>query len=150
MSYFDNEIRNSKSISEFKRILLSVIRPTKKPVFVNSTVTVTRYLTQLRMRFSPLNAHRFRHNYDCLSPLCVCGADDEDNEHFFLHCHLFQAMRNELFGRLSEVPGPKISNLSATEICELILYGSSELNVLANRLLMEATLHFIKNTKRFF
>ena len=75
---------------------------------------------------------------------------DEDNEHFFLDCHLFQAMRNKLFGQLSEVPGLKISNLLATEICELILYGSSELNVLANRLLMEATLHFIKNAKRFF
>ena len=146
----NSEIRNSKSISEFKRKLLSVIRPTKKPVFVNSTVTVTRYLTQLRMRFSPLNAHRLRHNFDCLSPLCVCGAGDEDNEHFFLHCHLFQAMRSELFGQLSEVPGFKISNLLAKEICELILYGSSELKLLANRLLMEATLHFIKNTKKFF
>ena len=60
--------------------------------------------------------------------------------------HLFQAMWNELFGQLSEVPGLKISNLSATVciICEVILYGSSELNVLANRLLMEATFQFIK------
>ena len=53
---------------------------------------------------SPLNAHRFRHNFDCQSPLCVCVTGDEDNEHFFLHCNLFQAMRNKLFGRLSEVP----------------------------------------------
>ena len=39
---------------------------------------------------------------------------------------------------------------TATENCEVILYGGSELDILANRLLMEATLQFIKNNKRFF
>ena len=58
-------------------------------------------------------------------------------------------MRNELFGQLSEVPGLITSNLDAKALCEVILYGSSKLNVLANRLDMEATLLFIKNTKRF-
>ena len=113
----NSDIRNSKSISEFKRKLLSVTRP----VFLNSTVTVTRYLTRLRLRFSPLNAHHFRHNFDCLSPLCVRGAGDEDNEHFFLHCHLFQAMRNELFGRLSEFPGifRKFQPLRNRNLCKL-------------------------------
>ena len=50
-------------------------------------------------------------------------------------CYLFQTMQNELFGRLTEVPGLNISNLNATSLCEVILYGHSELNVLANRIL---------------
>ena len=128
---------------------MSLVRPTKKPVFITSSVTTIKHLSKLRLRFSPLNAHRFRYNFDCLGPLCVCGAEDEEKEHFFLHCHLFQTMSNEIFGQFSKVPGLNISNLAAKTLCKVMLYGSSKLNVLANRLEMEATLLFIKNTKRF-
>ena len=63
-------------------------------------VTGIRNLTRLRVGFSPLNEHRFRHNFDCLSPLCVCGIGNEDNEHFLLHCPLFDNARRDLFGQL--------------------------------------------------
>ena len=57
-------------------------------------------------------------------------------------------MQIKLFGQLSKVPGLIISNLDATALCEVILYRSSEFNSFANGLLLEATLQFIKNTKR--
>ena len=101
----ESEIKDLKSISEFKRKLVSLRRPVKRRVFINSSAKAVKNLTQLRLQFSPLNAHRFRHNFDSLSPLCVCGEEDENNEHFFLHCHLFQTMQNELFGQLSHVLG---------------------------------------------
>ena len=57
----ESVIKDSKSISEFKRRLLSLIRPVKRPVFLHSSATTVKHLTQLRLQFSPLNAHRFRH-----------------------------------------------------------------------------------------
>ena len=145
----ESELKDSKSISQFKRRLLSLIRPVKRPVFINSSAMAVKHLTQLRKQFSPLNAHRFRHNFDCLSPLCVCGEKDENNEHFFLHCHFFQTMQNELFGQLSHILGFSILDFDAKVLCEMILYGSSKLNALVNRHLTEATLQFIQSTKRF-
>ena len=145
----ESELKDSMSISEFKRRLLSLIRPVRRPVFKNSSAKAVKHLTQLRMQFSPLNAHRFRHNFDCQSPLCVCGEEDENNEHFFLHYHLFQTMRNELFGHVSHILGFSILDLDAKVLCEMILYRSSKLNVLVNRHLIEATFQFIQSTKRF-
>ena len=145
----ESEIKDLKSISQFKRRVLSLRRPVKRPVIINSSAKAVKHLTQLRLQFSPLKVHRFRHNFDCLSPLCVCGEEDENNEHFFLHCHLLQTMRNELFGQLSHVLWFSILDLDAKVLCEMILYGSSKLNVLVNRHLIEATLQFIQSTKRF-
>ena len=54
------------------------------------------------------NEHKFRHNFDSLTPFCACGNDMEDNEHFLLRCPQFDVMRQDLFGRLSEIPGLSI------------------------------------------
>ena len=88
----ESEIKNLKSVSEFKRRFLSLLLPAKRLIFINSTVTAVKHLIQLLLQFSPLNIHRFRQNFDCLSLLCVCGEEDENNDHFFLHFHSFQAM----------------------------------------------------------
>ena len=69
-------------LSQYKRQLLKIIRPPKKFCDIEGV----RYLTKLRLRFSLLNEQKFRHGFDSLTPLCACGMDKEDNEHFFLHC----------------------------------------------------------------
>ena len=45
----------------------------------------------------------FRHNFDCLSPICICGTGKEDNEHYLLHCPQFTAQRQDLLGQVSDV-----------------------------------------------
>ena len=60
-------------------------------------------LTRLRVEFSSLNEHRFRHNFECLSPACICGAAKEDTEHYFLHCPQFSTLRQTLRGQISDV-----------------------------------------------
>ena len=46
----------------------------------------------LRLKFSPLNEHKFSHNFkDTLSPLCDCGSETEKTDHFFL-CDPFFAI----------------------------------------------------------
>ena len=44
-----------------------------------------KLLTRLRLQFSHLNEHKFRHGLgDTVSPMCGCNAEIEDTEHFLL------------------------------------------------------------------
>ena len=61
----DQNIKDSNTLAEFKRQLLAVIRPVKQSVYNVYNMTGIRNLTKLRVKFSPLNEHRFRHNCDC-------------------------------------------------------------------------------------
>ena len=144
----DNEVKHSVSIAEFKNKLFSTIRPVGNCIYNVHDIIVVRYLTKLRLQFSVQNEHKFRHNFDCLSTVCICGIAKADNEHFLLHCPLYDIMRCDLLGQLSEIPGLDISNYDSKSICTLLLYGSPLMNVTANRIIMEATISFIKETKR--
>ena len=58
----DAAIRNSESIAIFKSRLLSFIRPIQSDVYNIFDPTGLEFLTRLRLDFSHLNEHRFRHN----------------------------------------------------------------------------------------
>ena len=145
----DSLVKHSVSIAQFKNKLLSTIRPVGISVYNVHDIIGVRHLTKQRLQFSALNEHKFRHNFDCLSPVCICGTAKENGELFLLHCLLYDIMRCDLLGQLSEIPGIDISNHDSNSLCTLLLYGSSLLNVIANRIIMEATISFIKETKRF-
>ena len=76
------DVRVSNTLSEFKHKLLAKIRPDKKSVFEICNTRGVTCLTKLRFKFSPLNEYKFRHNFESLSPICMCNTDIEDNEHF--------------------------------------------------------------------
>ena len=57
------EIQNSESILVFKSKLLSFIRPSKRSIFNVNDPEGVKYLTRLRLRFSHLNEHKFRHGF---------------------------------------------------------------------------------------
>ena len=82
----DRAVQESPSIAVFKNNLLQVIRPVRKPVYNICDIPDVKLLTRLRVNFSSLNEHRFRHNFECLSPMCICGAAREGTEHYLLHC----------------------------------------------------------------
>ena len=63
----DVSIRSSQTISELKRKLIQQL------YFGVHDIEGIRYRTQLRVKFSDLREHRFRHNFHCLRPLCICG-----------------------------------------------------------------------------
>ena len=75
--YFDNTIcewnlldklvQDSPSLAVFKSKLLRFIRPGENPIYKICDSLGIKLLTRLRVNFSPLNEHRFRHNFDCLS-----------------------------------------------------------------------------------
>ena len=72
----------------------------------------------------------------------------EDNEHFFLHFPQFHLMRRNLVGQLSDIPGLTI-DIGDKPLCQLLLFGDPQLNVVSNRKILEAKISFMKNTKIF-
>ena len=78
---------------------------------------------------------------------CACGNELEDSEHFLLHCPQFDVMRQDLFGRLSEVPGLNIDQ-EDKPLCDLLLFGDSKNSVIINRIILEAKSH--EKVLRFF
>ena len=82
------EIRNAKSIYKFKKSII-----TEK--LENSLYNVhdhieVKLLSRLRLQFTHLNEHKFRHGFDeTVNPMCACGTEVETTEHFLLRCHCF-------------------------------------------------------------
>ena len=100
------------------------------------------------LRFNPLNEHKFRHSFYCLNPICVCKTGIGDNEHFLLHCPLYDQMRSDLFGHLSEIPGLELTNLSSKALRDLLLVGNEGFNNIHNKIDLETTMTFILSTGR--
>ena len=68
--------------------------------------------------------------------------------HFLVHCPLFELQRTDLLGQLGDLLGIDIDSLDSTTICELLLVGRPNANVIVNRIILEATISFIKSTQR--
>ena len=86
----DNNIRNSELIEIFKSKVLSFIRPVQSNIYSIFDQEGLKLLTRLRLGFTHLNEHKFRHNFqDCLNPLCSCSLEIEDTSHYLLQCHHF-------------------------------------------------------------
>ena len=93
----DINIENMTSYTAFKNALLSFIRPKHVETFGIHNPIRMQLLTRLRLGFSHLNEHKFRHNFrDFLNPLCECKLESETTSHFFLRCDLFQVERTTL------------------------------------------------------
>ena len=102
--WWDNDIKESLTISEFRRKPLAVKRQKQTSVSSVYDRIGIQNVTKLRLHFSPLNDHRVRHNCDCFNPRCLFGIRDEDNEHFLLHRPQFGLEPMDLFRQLAEVP----------------------------------------------
>ena len=105
--YFKNsdpDIRNSTSYNLFRNALLKFIRPAQRKIFnINDSVGV-KLLTRLRLGFSHLREHKFRHGFrDILNPLCPCNIETETTAHYFLRYHFYNANRSALMNELNEI-----------------------------------------------
>ena len=145
----DVTIRNSESIAIFKSRLLSFIRPIQSDVYNIFDPIGLKFLTRLRLDFSHLNEHRFRHNFqDCLNPLCSCSLETEDTKHYLLHCHHFSQHRIDLINSVKYI-FEGFDSLSDNAKKDLLLYGDPRFDINKNKFILEATLFYIKSTERF-
>ena len=58
-------------------------------------------------------------------------------------------MRRDLLGQLSDIPGIDITVMDSKSLSQLLLFGSTNLTVVENRIVLETTMAYIKATKRF-
>ena len=93
----DLNIRNVGSVSLFKSRLLYFIRPVQRNIYNFFNRKGLKFLTRMRLGFSHLNEHRFRHNFqDRLNHLCSCSLEVKDTSRYLLHCHHFSWNRVDL------------------------------------------------------
>ena len=60
-----------------------------------------KLLTRLRLNFSHLNKHKFRHNFlETLNPMCSCGSEPEITAKFLLRCQNHIMNRSKLIKNL--------------------------------------------------
>ena len=85
--HLDPSIRNSETINAFNQKLLPFILPLENGIFNIFDPEELKLLTRLRLGFSNLNEHRFRHDFqECLNPLLRCSLETKNNSHCLLHC----------------------------------------------------------------
>ena len=145
----DINIRNSKSISLFKRRLLSFICPVQSNIYNIFDPEDLKFLTRLPVGLSHLNAHRFHHNFqECLNPLCSCSLKTEDATHCLLHCRYFSNQRTDLMKSINSVVH-NFEFMSENKKKDLLLFGDSRFDENKNKVILEATITFIKKSERF-
>ena len=145
----DQSIKNCPTISGFKLQLVHLVRPTKKSIFGVHDIEGVRLLTRLRVQFSDLRGHRFRHRFHCSNPMCLCHTGSEDNEHFLLHCPRYTNYRKDLLDRVSKIDDRDLDSLTSKDLCNLLLCGNAQFSFETNHSIIESTITFIKSTKRF-
>ena len=146
----DPEIRQSPSVSVFKKKLISQIRPPANSVYGIHNPKGVAYLTQLRVGLSKLNFHKFENNFkDTINPLCPVNDGIEDTEHFLLLCHSFREQRHSLLAGVNDVlEAYEYSEGSDINMVQL-LYGNKNLPFKANKLILNLTIKYISETERF-
>ena len=108
-----------------------------------------KLLNRLRVDFSHLNEHKFRHNFaDTLNPLCSCSLETESMAHFFLRCRYYSNIRITLMNELNDIDN-SITSRQTNELLRTILYGDCKFKDDVNKWILIATIQFIKNSNRF-
>ena len=114
-------VMNSKSIKFFKKMIVTIIRKILG-FFVYDPYGV-KLLTRLRLQFSHLKEHKFRHGFrDTVSHMNGINAEIEDTEHFLLRCHFYSIQRFELFNNINKVD-PSFTQLDTKEQVSILLHG---------------------------
>ena len=109
-----------------------------------------KILTRLRLQFSHLKEHKFRHGFgDTVSPICGCNAEIEDTEHFLLCCYFYSIQRFELFHNINKVD-PSFTQLDTKEQVNILLYGylPNKSNAL-NQDIIKLVINFLEKSGRF-
>ena len=146
----DCHIRDLPSLSAFKRALFSFFRTDTRSVFRATDHFGVVLLNRLRVGFSHLNEHRFRHNFlDITDPFCSCRTNAiEDTKHFLLHCPNYLNERTLFFNDLSNLSMSLLPYCSDT-LCEILLYGSRSFSEADNHLIINSVVRYIVSSERF-
>ena len=143
-------IKDLPSISKFKSSILDFFRPKHSSIYNLGNNPGLCFLTRLRVDFSHLRDHKFRHGFlDTIDPFCNCRDNCiETTEHFLLHCSLFSNDRAVLFSTLRNLD-ISIVPLNPIFLSRLLLYGDVNFSSNINQEILVATMKFISDSNRF-
>ena len=146
----DSRIRDLPSISRFKSAILGFFRPNPTPTFKLGNNPGLTLLTRLRVGFSHLREHKFRHGFlDTVDPFCNCrGNFLETTEHFLLHCSNYSNDRTILFNNLLHL-NVSIIPLKPSFLCYILLNGDVNFPDIVNREILTAVIKFLCDSNRF-
>ena len=151
LPYTINEwrIRRIDSYVGFRKKLLSFIKPMENKTFSIYDPLGIKLLNRLRVDFSHLNEHKFRHNFaDTLNPLCSCFLETKSTAHFILRCRYYSNIRITLMNELNDIDN-SITSRQTNEFLRIILYGVCKFKDDVNKRILIATIQFIRNSNRF-
>ncbi len=78
-----------------------------------------------------------------ITPMCACEQDEETINHFLLHCESHKIHRDKMIATITTtIPNKNINK-------DLLLKGDPNLDVTTNKIIIGATMEFIKDSKRF-
>ena len=145
----DCYISNADSFEVFKTCLLSFIRPMANSIYNIHNPHGVKYLTRLRIIFSHLKEHKFKHNFqDSIDPMCSCSSGIETTIHFFLHCANFNIQRQTLFDKIATIDA-NILTENEDSIVNTLLFGKPNSENSFNKAMRNASIEFILSTERF-
>ena len=101
-------------------------------------------LTRSRVEFSGLKLHKFDHR----TLYCVHLVRALSLLYIF-SCTAHIGLRRVLLDSVSEIIFSDVRVYSDQHICHTLLYGSDSLSTVANRMMLESTVGYIKNSKKF-
>ena len=141
-------IRNSTSLIVFKGRLLQFVKPLKNCVYLSQPIGI-KYLTRLRLRFSHIRYYKLKHgSLDTLDPLFSWSTAIENTVHYFLHCSNFSAARKTFLYEIAIVDR-SIIDQDKIKIIQKFFYGYATCSVNNNKLILDASIKYISETKRF-
>ena len=119
----DSRPRKVKSFTDFKKNILSFIRPKANSVFNCKCSKGLKFVTRLRLGLSHLREHKFKHSFqDSVDPLCSYSLVVESTIHYFLHCPLFTIERHTLLNTISQIDN-KLLGSSEPNLIQRLLFG---------------------------
>ena len=143
------KLKNARSVQEFKKLYKIDMVPPKKGFFLIQDRYGTGLLFKLRVDFSDLRSHIYNHKFNCPSSICKCQIEEETTQHYLTRCPLFQVQRSILLNDISRVLDNDVTLLQDDHLSNLLIYGSPAHNTVTNKLILESTIRFIKESKRF-
>ena len=145
----DCYIRNADSFKVFKKLLLSFIRPIPNSIYNMHNPLGVKYLTTLRIGFSHLKEHIFKHNFqDSVDLMCSCSSGIETTIHFFFHCTNFNIQRQIFFDKIATID-VNILTENEDSIVNTFLFGKPNSEKAFNKAMLHASIEYILSTGRF-
>ena len=145
----DSRLKKAKSFTNFKKNILSFIRPKTSNVFNSNSSKGLKFVTRLHVWLSHLRKHKFEHSFqDSINPLCSCSLDVESTIHYFLHCPLFTVERHNLLNTISQIDN-KLVDINESNLKQHLLFGDSFRDTDTNTEILNAIVNYVLRTMGF-